>query len=250
MASRRIWAATDKGPVRPNNEDNFASNAFISACQNRVLWDGLLDADGGWAAVADGMGGHEAGEIASHLVLEALQSSAEQMRNERSIVSTLNQVNRKLYEQLADGTGRPGMGSTVVGLIFVGTRCHAFNLGDSRAYLKRGAALAQISIDHTMKIDESGDFGRSHALTQCLGGTRRPVLLFPDIKSWQPQPDDLILLCSDGLTDAVSDIAINEIMGGSVSDTAATLIDAAIDAGASDNVTAIVVGPEVSGAGG
>lgn len=246
MARRRVWAATDIGLVRKSNEDCFGLAAIISGGRSREEWQGELSTTTGvgWAVIADGMGGHEAGEIASRAVVESLHGRADLLVSEAGIVAALNEANATIFESIAGGRGRPGMGSTIVGVVFVRQECFAFNIGDSRLYLKRKSELFQMSTDDTMGAGRSGTHSRSHALTQSLGGTRDPVPLFPHLRTWRPIRDDILILGSDGLSDMLSedDILANLVLDGHP---ARGLVEAAVSAGGRDNVTAIVIGPEV-----
>ncbi|MBN9085171.1 MAG: hypothetical protein BGP06_19690 [Rhizobiales bacterium 65-9] len=246
MARRRVWAATDVGLVRKTNEDCFGLAAIISGGRSREEWQGELSTTTGvgWAVIADGMGGHEAGEIASRAVVESLHRRADLLVSEAGIVAALNEANATIFESIAGGRGRPGMGSTIVGVVFVCQECFAFNIGDSRLYLKRKSELFQMSTDDTMGASRSGTHSRSHALTQSLGGTRDPVPLFPHLRAWRPIRDDILILGSDGLSDMLSedDILANLVLDGHP---ARGLVEAALRAGGRDNVTAIVIGQEV-----
>ncbi len=244
MARRPLWAATDIGLVRKTNEDCFGLSAFISNGRDREEWQGELGlTSGGWAVIADGMGGHEAGEVASRAVVETVHAHAELLQTEAGIVATLNEANDVIFERIAKGEGRPGMGSTVVGVVFVRQQCFAFNIGDSRLYLVRQSELYQLSIDDTVRTRSSNTHSRNHALTQSLGGTKSPVPLLPHLRAWHPVADDVIILASDGLSDMLSDAEILRNVG-RAGHPARGLVDAAVRAGGRDNVTAIVIGSE------
>lgn len=245
VAKRRAWAATDIGRVRRTNEDCFGLPAIISSGSEREEWDGELGtASGAWAVIADGMGGHEAGEVASRVVVETVHRHSDRLQSESGIVSILQEANAAIYEKTANGTGRPGMGSTIVGVVFVYDHCFAFNLGDSRLYLARGAELVQMSVDDTIGTQNSNGRRRSHALTQSLGGTRYPVPLFPHLRIWRPMREDTIILGSDGLSDMLTPAEILAHVGKGPHP-ARSLVDAALRTGGLDNVTAIVIGPEL-----
>ena len=199
---------------------------------------------GGWAVIADGMGGHEAGEIASRAVVETVHSHSDRLQSETGIVSILHEANAAIFEKIAKGIGRPRMGSTIVGVVFVHDHCFAFNIGDSRLYLARGSELLLMTVDDTVGTGKHDVHHRSHALTQSLGGTRNPVPLFPHLRTWRPMREDTVILGSDGLSDMLPD---EEILANIQieSHPARALVDAALRAGGRDNVTAIVIGPEL-----
>lgn len=241
MGRRSIWAATDIGLVRKTNEDSFGLPTLISSGREQEVYQGQLPTEGGWAVIADGMGGHEAGEMASRAVVETFHRQATKTLTEIGIMATLDEANMEIYARVASGTGSPGMGSTIVGVTFNGQHCFVFNIGDSRLYVRRGDDLLQLSIDDTLR---AGGARRSHALTQSLGGTRKPAPLVPHVREWKTEPDDLLMLCSDGLSDMLSGEGILRLLNGEHPQPALTLVNAAVAAGGHDNVTAIVIGPE------
>lgn len=246
MARRSAWAATDIGHVRKANEDCFGLSAIISSGREREEWHGELGtAGGGWAVIADGMGGHEAGEVASRAVVETVRKHSDRLQSEAGIVSILHEANAAIFKQIARGSGRPGMGSTIVGVVFIHDHCFAFNIGDSRLYLARRSELVQMTVDDTVGAGKNDVHRRSHALTQSLGGTRDPVPLFPHVRTWRPMREDIVILGSDGLSDMLPD---EEILANIGMDPhpARALVDAALRAGGRDNVTAIVIGPELT----
>lgn len=243
MTRRSVWAATDIGRVRKANEDSYGLPLRISSGQTREAWQGELPTSTGWAVIADGMGGHEAGELASLAVVATFHRLAERAHTEVGIMSILEEANAQIYARIAAGTGRPGMGSTIVGLAFTDQRCFAFNVGDSRLYLRREGQLQQLSTDDTLR---SGAGSRSHALTQSLGGTRVPTPIFPHVRGWKVWPDDEMLLCSDGLSDMLSGDQIRLLLESVSPNPALALVNAAVAAGGRDNVTAIVIGPELA----
>lgn len=219
-------------------------SAIISSGCEREEWHGeLATSSGAWAVIADGMGGHEAGEVASRAVVETVYKHSDRLQSEAGIVSILKEANAAIFENTANGTGRPGMGSTIVGVVFVYDHCFVFNIGDSRLYLVRGSELVQMSVDDTVGTQNKNGLSRSHALTQSLGGTRYPVPIFPHLRTWRPMPEDTIILGSDGLSDMLTAAEILANVG-TGPHPARSLVDAALRAGGLDNVTAIVIGPE------
>ncbi len=236
-----MWAATDVGLIRSSNEDSYGLPGRISSGQTREVWQGELLTSTGWAVIADGMGGHEGGEIASHAVVETFYRLAVGASTEANIVAILEKANAQIYARVAAGLGRVGMGSTIVGVSFRDRQCFVFNVGDSRVYLKREGELHQLSTDDTLR---SRGRSRSHALTQSLGGTRVPLPISPHVASCIVLPDDEIVLCSDGLSDMISEDQIRLLLDRDSAHRALALVEAAVAAGGRDNVTAIVIGPE------
>jgi len=247
MSKLLVGSATDVGLVRSNNQDQ------------------LLVADGLYA-VADGMGGHAAGEVASATAVRALEAAFE-ASDERSADALRNAVmaaNRAVWEQAQAHRGMHGMGTTLVALAVVerqdSTRALAIaHIGDSRAYLYRQGELTQLTVDHSyvQELIDDGQISQAqaavhpqrHVLTRALGV--EPVVDV-DLIPLEPRHGDRYLLCSDGLPREVSDEEIAGVLG-SVQDpsTAANkLVELAISHGGSDNITVVVVDLLANGAGG
>jgi serine/threonine protein phosphatase PrpC len=245
------YARTDAGPVREQNEDSF-----------------LVDIEAGVFVVADGMGGHAAGEVASKMAVETIRGilvgkeDPDETRLVRD-VETLDEADR-LRERLRyamnqasigirrESEGRPetrGMGTTVVVLVVDRDCAHLAHVGDSRAYLFRQGRLVRLTRDHTI-VQQEIDAGRltpdlarmvphKHILTQSVG-FHGPVE--PDTTTRVLEPGDLFVLCSDGLTDPLDDDAIARIIDATpVESLADALVREALRAGGEDNVTVVVV---------
>ena len=227
-------AATHVGRVRTDNED-----AYLEAPRTG-LW-----------AVADGMGGLDAGEIASAKVIEALRG----ISADPDLAAQTDEVERRLREahtavHAMMDTGTVGsLGSTVAVLLVAGADYACLWAGDSRIYRLRDGELARISHDHSYVqelVDNgsiSADLAPFHPMrsivTRCLGATEEFEL---ERRTGHVATGDRFLLCSDGLTEMLPDDEIAAILSGrSAADAVATLIDAALGRGASDNVTAVVV---------
>jgi protein phosphatase len=245
------YGRSDCGPVRDNNEDAL-----------------LFDTEMGVFVVADGMGGHAAGEIASdmavntvHQVLIGAQDPDEtrlvrdvdlldpgDIMRER-LRYAMNQASLQIRAISEDRPETRGMGTTVVVLVIDGERAHLAHVGDSRAYLLRDDRLQLLTRDHTV-VQQEIDAGRltpdlarllphRNILTQSVG-FHGPVE--PDTSTRVIEPGDVFLLCSDGLTDVLDDDAILRVMRGQAAeDLPDILVDAALDGGAEDNVTAVIV---------
>ena len=230
---RYLWAtATHKGMVRQNNEDSLYPDTSGESHGPATL------------VVADGMGGHVAGEVASRLAVNAAAS------NELLASDRVAAGNRAIREEVAREPGLEGMGTTMT-LVSLGEDGSAAfaHVGDTRAYLYRAGELRQLTEDHTVaaeyvalgeiSADEAVSHPQRHILTRTLGLSR-----FVNIDEIQIalEPEDRILLCSDGLNEMVSDDAIAAAMdGGTVDDVAWKLIEMANKAGGVDNITVIVV---------
>jgi serine/threonine protein phosphatase PrpC len=149
----------------------------------------------------------------------------------------LDEANIRLYEAMYGQLGRPGMGTTVVGLVAIGERLLVFNIGDSRAYAFAGGVLTRLTVDHSVEMAS----GKSAWLTQSLGGTGRRRALMPSITWTTPHQAPTLLLCTDGLTNFIPDDEVAELMKRHRTNPAEALVEAALEAGGGDNITVVVV---------
>ncbi|MBC6904925.1 serine/threonine-protein phosphatase [Saccharophagus sp. K07] len=239
MPDKNFSQATDVGLLRDNNEDAI-----------------LSDPQSGLWLVADGMGGHAAGEVASAITVQVV---GEAIRQGKSLVDAITDAHHAVLEAAQDGTGKYGMGSTVVALRSLGNQYQIAWVGDSRAYLwtardKDGYTLQQLTIDHSyvqmlyqsgiISAEEINDHPDKNIITQCLGSNEvaQPRV---DVVEGIWHKNDWIVLCSDGLSDTVSDQQICDILHDSKDPDAAVeaLISAALANGGKDNVSVIIIGP-------
>jgi protein phosphatase len=229
---------TDRGLQRPNNEDALFEHAEM-----------------GVFAVADGMGGHAAGEIASRMAVDTLARAAsvdaEPALNPTPIVRSFTQANREIRRRGRTEPETRGMGTTLT--VLAGSaktgRGVIVHIGDSRVYRLRDGRLEQLTRDHTWVQDRvdagvlSPEQARIHPyssiLTRVLGTEERVV---PDVIPLDLKENDLFLLCSDGLTGMVSDDAIKDILSRNepLPRLAQLLVEAAKAEGGIDNVTLVV----------
>jgi serine/threonine protein phosphatase PrpC len=193
-------------------------------------WSGHLASDGGWALVADGLGGHAAGEVASVLAIEIMRPVMSALRTDHDVATALLSADTALYLAMDQDCGLEGMGTTIAGVVVRGEEILAFNVGDSRIYHLGDAGLTQFSADDVV--------GRNR-LTQCLGGSQAQVKLNPHVARFPFRTGDTLLLCSDGLTDMLPDKTIGSLLV--AADPAAALIAAALEAGGHDNVSAVIL---------
>jgi len=216
--------------VRANNEDSW-----------------YADPEGRLFLVADGMGGHAGGEVASALVARAVTSSAAEAGGWEDPRAELRRLLERADADVQGQAAGPlrGMGSTAVVLFLREGRAWIAHAGDSRAYRWRARRLVRLTIDHTPEVELGyGTLGgRSGMLTRAIGIGAEPVC---DVDETDAQPGDLVLLCSDGLTDMVADAGIGALLGaaGSPEGAASALVDAANEAGGRDNVTVVVISVE------
>ncbi len=221
---------TDRGLARANNEDAL-----------------FVDPHGRLFLIADGLGGHAAGEVASALVVETVSAAAPDAAAwtdpARELGAVLARADAAVRARARDALS--GMGATVVALHFdpataAVTVAHA---GDSRAYRLRAGALARLTRDHTpeSEIGMRSDGRRSSIITRAIGvGNERTEI---DFGRADLLPGDRYLLCSDGLTDMIPDREIAVLLGRDAppADACRALVDAALAAGGRDNVTVVVV---------
>jgi len=232
----RSAARTDKGKVRARNEDAFLD----------------LPEQGLWV-VADGMGGHHNGALASRLIVEQLAELPEGSLAERlvSLRRCLHELNRRLGQELTVTAERPDpvIGSTVVALLMEGERAACVWAGDSRCYLWRSSRLYQLSRDHSLLrqlIDEqnlspqeAARHPAAHALTRAVGASEQLEL---EILEFDVHPGDTLLLCSDGLYQSLSPDALSAALNSPSPGLALQrLFDQAMDGPARDNLSAVVV---------
>ncbi|MGH2677642.1 MAG: Stp1/IreP family PP2C-type Ser/Thr phosphatase, partial [Actinomycetota bacterium] len=224
----QVGACTDVGRVREGNEDAY------------MVRDPLF-------AVADGMGGHQGGEVASNLALERLQRASD---GDSDLADVVREANRAVFEQAAQDPGLAGMGTTLTAVRVQDERLHLAHVGDSRMYLLRDGRLERITRDHTV-VEQMVDQGRMTAedakihpqrsiLTRALGVDEEVQVDETDV---DVRPGDRVLLCSDGLTGMVNEDRILSILTDTPNPKAAcaVLIEAANQAGGQDNITAVVL---------
>jgi len=164
--------------------------------------------------VADGMGGHTHGAMASRAVIDYLVAAIDRISNPASCAELIDEANQQLFRLMREHENALGMGTTLVAAFMTADRMVTFNVGDSRCYLFSSGQLVQLSYDD-VPDGESNSFGRrrSHALTQALGGSSLPVAIEPHITVDAPlAPGETLLLCSDGLTDMVGNQIIRSTM--------------------------------------
>jgi PPM family protein phosphatase len=189
-------------------------------------------------AVADGLGGHPGGEVASALVVRRLALAGSSLDSEDSVQETLRDCNRTVYAAAAGNPGLTAMGTTVAGIVLAAGRVLGFNVGDSRVYAAGGGGLRQLSTDDRL----SGQGIPAGVVTQTLGGHDEPTDIDPHLVSSPLAPDTSYLICTDGLTDPVPASVLEEVLGLHQDGRAVfELWKAAIEAGGPDNITMALV---------
>ena len=228
-------ARSDVGRIREHNEDCYCVNAGL-----------------GLYVVADGMGGHACGEVASDIAVTTIE---QQIDNGCNIVEAIENAHIAILQGVKDGLGRRGMGTTVVAVHLQGDEYTLAWVGDSRAYLWDDG-LSQISKDHSMvqMLIDTGQITQEDARThprknviyQNLGAAEVEV---PEVsvKQGTLYKNQKLLLCSDGLSDEIDDRQMSDIVGSASDEAEAAqrLVAAAIDNGGNDNVTVIIISAAV-----
>jgi serine/threonine protein phosphatase PrpC len=157
------------------------------------------------AAVADGLGGHAAGEVAAALTVRRLAAGAQLLTDADAVARLLHEINDDLYRLAAEDPARAGTGATVAGLVLTPHETLWFNVGDARAYREDGGYLGQVSVDDspTSPAGATGTGTTSTVVTQSLGGAPVPTAMHPHVGCRPGTDPDRWLLCSDGLSDLV-----------------------------------------------
>jgi PPM family protein phosphatase len=229
----RTATASDPGLVRTNNEDS-------------------AHAGGRLLAVADGVGGMPAGELASDIVIRALAPLAESQASGddllRALRAAVDDANRQIREASEADPATDGMGTTVTALVLAGDQLALLHVGDSRAYLLRDGELRQLTKDDTFVqslVDQgvlTPEEARNHPQRSLITRAVQGQHVAPTTRMLPVQPGDRYLLCSDGLSDVVTAEAIGQTMR-SYADRrqcVEQLVKLALQAGAPDNVTAVL----------
>ncbi|MBQ6455306.1 MAG: Stp1/IreP family PP2C-type Ser/Thr phosphatase [Eggerthellaceae bacterium] len=227
----RFGSCTHVGCVRDHNEDSLLASAPLFA-------------------VADGMGGHEGGEIASEIAIQMLRQHAPRTPDAQALGAVIEDANMEIIKAAQDGRGREGMGTTMTAAILKDTRLVIAQVGDSRAYLFSQGTLHKLTRDHSLMADmiDSGQITPEEArihpnrsvITRALGSS---LYTQPDLYELNVQDNDRLLLCSDGLSSVVERSAIEQALAryDDPQICAEQLIQEALDAGGPDNITAIVI---------
>lgn len=236
------------GKIRKNNEDNFFFDGKCLEKDNNGLKHPVqIEEDiksGFCVAVFDGMGGENFGELASYAAARQLQATERSLRD--FLISEKKYLER-LTAQLNDAIVREQqkmctdkMGATMVCLYLSGRYAYVCNVGDSRAYRLRDGEFLQLSHDHVEK--RPGREQKKAALTQHLGLNSEEIVIEPYIAKGELKKGDTYLLCSDGLSDMLTNFEITDIMLNSqdAEDCVKSLIDSALQHGGRDNITVIV----------
>ena len=239
---------TDLGRTRPINEDGY----YISEYSQKM--------DALYAIVADGMGGHQAGEVVSAMAIRQISETINQgvcngmtpSEIKELLVSAIKQANRAIYETSKKERDYGGMGTTLTLCFVCGEQAVVAHVGDSRAYMIRNGVMHQITTDHSLvqelmhsgqiTAEEAARHPQKNVITRALG-TDPGVEI--DLYEFRIMPDDVLLLCTDGLTNMLSDEEIASLLaeeqGGTMAYLAGRLVESANQQGGHDNITAVLL---------
>lgn len=239
------FGMSDTGKVRELNEDSFLIFGFDGECSD------------GFALLADGMGGHNAGEVASKMAVEMIGAELEKSVSEKesekiiyNILSSIDYANKKVFDDSCSDSKKAGMGSTLVVAYIQEDKLYVANIGDSRAYIRNGKTFKQITIDHsvvqelvlngTITPEEALVHPDKNIITRALGTEK---MVDADMFEYSLISGDTILLCSDGLYEMVRDDVICEILekNEDIETAVSTLINLANENGGADNITVVVL---------
>ncbi len=234
---------TDRGKVRQHNEDN--GGVFLNRSGQQL------------AMVADGMGGHRAGDVASEITMMKLKEKWEETdeimtaeQAENWFRDHINQVNMIVFQHAQDHVECEGMGTTIVAVVITETFSTIAHIGDSRCYILNEAGFSQITEDHSLvnelvrtgqiSKEDAENHPRKNVLTRALG---TEVFVDMDVKTIVIEEDDMLLLCSDGLSNKVNEVEIASTLKSekSIKEKAATLVDLANEYGGEDNISLVIV---------
>ena len=236
----RAYAATDVGRVREVNQEYiYCSLKPVGKLPNLFL-------------VADGMGGHKAGDLASRYTVESLINNIENSRSDNPITiinDAIVNANKQLLLKAAESEEYSGMGTTLVVCTIIGESMYVANVGDSRLYLYDGK-LSQITRDHSLveemvalgrlNRDEARRHEKKNVITRAIGGAKE---VMADFFEAELTAGNRIIMCSDGLSNMVDDNEIEEIIssGLDIEDKTRKLLDRANENGGKDNIAVVII---------
>lgn len=241
-----VYGLSDVGCVRELNEDCFCIDGFDE------------NAEKGFCIIADGMGGHNAGEVASQNAVKVMAEELKALSIEESkglnvpgyLNNAVNKANERVYKMSEENIVHSGMGTTVVAAAISDKTAYIANVGDSRSYAMRGDEFVQITTDHsvvfemvlsgTITKEEARNHPQKNIITRAVGTDKR---VKADVFEYNYLSGDVMILCSDGLSSMVDDTEIAEVIKTTETseETAKKLVETAKQRGGLDNITVICI---------
>ncbi len=239
------YGISDTGLVREINEDNFLISGFNQ------------NSNDGFVILADGMGGHNAGEVASGTAVSIIGGELEKISNDAEadkivydILGSVDYANKKIFDEAQSDSSKVGMGSTLIIAYVRGKKMFVANIGDSRVYIKNKQSITQMTVDHSIvqELVDKGSITPEEALvhpdkniiTRALGTER---IVDADMFEYELRVGDIILLCSDGLYEMVRDNVISETLNSveDIKEATKCLVNLANENGGIDNTTVVLL---------
>ena len=242
MTYLAVSALSHIGVVRDHHEDSLVAGPWTLCATVTESPQTLVFPLGTplIVAVADGLGGHAGGEVASALVARQLAQIGPLLDSEDRLRDALHACNREVYAVAARDPALAGMGTTVAGVVVTADRVLAFNVGDSRVYAAGPGGVRQLSTDDRLGYDDL----RTGIITQALGGSDELELIDPHLITSPLSEDTSYLMCTDGLTDPLPAGLLEQVLGQHEDGRAVfELWKAAVEAGGPDNITIALVRP-------
>ena len=240
MTSVRITAATHTGAVRRRNEDYFGATALSGSSVDGEAVSVVVSGRTCLAVVADGLGGHPGGDVASRLAVEHLIAS--NPTDPDGLVKAFHTANEAMYDAMLGPSGSLEMGTTAAAVLVMANGITVVNVGDSAVFEFVDGRLVQLSTDDVPRRGGQLPGIPSSVVTQTLGGRRELVDVEPHLHTDEFGAHRTILLCSDGLTNYVTRDRISDTLRDSTGCAAVEeLVQAALEAGGRDNVTVLLL---------
>ena len=236
----QISALTHRGLHRVTNEDCIGIGGWMrNVSEDAPVEFSLKMLPKTFLLIADGLGGHQSGALASQIAIASLSQALCEPTSisENSVAQILSKTNREIWTLLAGERQHAGAGTTVAGIICSPNECYAFNVGDSRVYRRRENFLQLLSTDDRLPTHSMAE--QSNVLLQALGGSEEEKQIQPHIVTFPCVAGDEFLLCSDGLSDLITIDQLEDALGEDLSFSVAKLRDLVFVAGAHDNVSII-----------
>lgn len=244
-----VGAATHPGAVRPVNQDTIGADGWLLPDTGAATLTIDLDVPR-CLCVADGAGGHPAGDVASRLAAQSLMRAAAGVSSAEGLEQAVAEAHEALHARMGGDPPTAGMGTTIAAIVITTEAVLVGNVGDSRVYEILEPQVLQLSIDDNPALPPWAPAGaQTSVLTQMLGGADRHPPPAAHTEHCRFEDGLSFLLCSDGVTGCLDDATIHRLLSaqGSPCDGARALVDAALAAGAPDNASALVVEIEAAG---